>query len=713
MILESRLEILNNLLKKYRWLFLIYLCIFAVVFGKIFFMKSSISGGDWGFPDNGSQMKVFFDSLLHSWTRLGNIFGARQLGSSLIIFIAPLLLLSKIGIGVSSIMKLFLVLIFALAGSNLNLFIRYIGVKPFPAFIGGLIFTFTPVFFNYSLMGWLYVLLSLALMPLFAYLFLRSVDDKNFIFLIFASIVFTIAGLQSQTLVFYPIIMAVFCLRYLSDKRELLLSIRNSFLILLLFVLLNAFWLLPLLLFPDVGVTGNGLVNSTISVGTSDQLSLLNVIRGWGSLFNNQFEYSYPKFLLPFSFTLTVLAIISLIFTKSRRKDVVPMIILFTISCIFFFIDRDILLKIPFSNVVRDVARFSTLSTFSLVVLATIALDIIFSIKSRLQNLLITTVIIFLLLGACPFYSGSLFEGRVHDRDFRLRTRQWPAEYQELNNKFQKEDKSKKAIFFPIGGLVSISEDKSFSGMFQETPDVYACFAPVFGTVFFSDRKQVDSEMVGKINQDVQDQDADGLIKLSSSISLNFIVFRRDLDIFDWSDAEKNKFEQKLRAEVAKGNAEIYYDKGPVLALSLKSADPLVSVTGQNPPSIIYKEINPAEYEISVQNVNGDFKLDFNENFNSYWKLVDKDGFFTSVISSDESHSVRNGYANEYNISVPDLRTSQVLVTDKAGNQSAKFYVLFWPERWVPLAKFISCVTLLFVIFLAFFRKKLLVRNES
>ena len=692
----------SDFLQKYHWLFLIYFVFFALIFYKIFLSPGSLTGGDWSFPDNASQAKAFFDSLSHTWTRTGNIFGARQLSSVVIVVIGPLLWLSKMGISFPLLMKIFLLLIFAIAASNFNLFARYIGIKPVPAAIGGVFFVLTPIFFNYTLMGWFYALIALSLIPLFVYLFLRAIDEKNLKYILLAALVFFLA-IQSQSVVWYGFIIMALIFGYGLPRKKFGFSFICGLTTIILFLLLNSFWLAILLIFPDQGASGSDLVKSTISIGTSEKLSALNILRLWGGLFNFQFETSYPKNISIFSFALPFLALLSFLNWKKFGRHFIYIILILFVPIFFFLIGRDVIGKLPFSNLIRDIARFLVLANFSLAILATVSLDFLYGFKSIIGKIIFVLSVVLLIMYALPFFTGEMYSKPKNQADFRLRTRVWPSEYGLLNQKLEEEEGYKRALCLPIGGLVSINNSRDFRGMFQEAPDVYAGFSPIASMVAISDRDRGNSSVIidAISNQALKNQDASELLRLASSAGIDFLVYRRDLDMFGWGEKEKFEFEQKLRNEVSAGRADIYLDKGAILAISLKSVRSLIVVSGESQPVVNYRKINPAIYEIEVKNITGDFSLDFNENYNQYWKLVDKAGFFAKQISSEHYQADKGEFGNEYNVSVSDLEVAGVLTKTNDGS-SAKFYLLFWPDRYNLFAIFLSCLTFVVIILLIF-----------
>ena len=168
------------LLLKYRYVFLIYIGVALVFFGKLFLMRGMVLGGDWGNPATDIQTENTFASSLYTWAYSGNPFGTRPVTIVSLLFSFPLRLALSLGISSELFPKIFLVITYALAGANFNLLMKKLGVKAGIALVGGLAYITTPIFFNYSLMGWLFALLSMALLPLFVYLYLQAIEkDKQ------------------------------------------------------------------------------------------------------------------------------------------------------------------------------------------------------------------------------------------------------------------------------------------------------------------------------------------------------------------------------------------------------------------------------------------------------------------------------------------------------------------------------------------------------
>lgn len=575
-------QILEEKLIKYRYVFLLYLFISVLIFIKMFFSVGSVVGSDWGFPDNTSQIKIFFETLHHSWTRIGNLFGTRQLSMVSVIFIGPIYLLSTIGIPVSLLIKLSIVSVFALGASNLNLLLRYINLKPLSALIGGLIFILSPVFFNYLLIGWIFVLFSLSMLPLFIYLFLRAIDSNDYHYILLAAIVFSLAMIQSQTIIWYGLTVLSLVLGYGIVTKQFWRSLKYVFVLVISFLALNFYWLPALILLPDQGAAGGEIVKSSISLGTSFRLSALNILRIWGSLYNYQFENSYPKVFEPLSFIVPITGFSCIFFVKKFKRHISYLLLIFLIPALFYFIDRQVISGLPFANLIRDIARFSVLSTFALSVMVAITIDQLQVMRGSIYRWLSSLIFLVLFLNAYPFWSGNLFALPKSGFDFRLRTKVWPREYEDLNQKLQNENQEYRAIFLPLGGLVSLSKDLRYNGAFHEVPDVYSGYSPIPSTISFSDRSYgASSEIVYAIDQSIKNQDVNQLEYLSALAKIDFIVIRRDMDFYDWDENKKLEFENKLKSLVISGRADTYMDQGEIYAIKFKTEEKIIDAYNQ------------------------------------------------------------------------------------------------------------------------------------
>lgn len=113
-------------------------------------------------------------------------------------------------------------------------------------------------------------------------------------------------------------------------------------------------------------------------------------------------------------------------------------------------------------------------------------------------------------------------------------------------------------------------------------------------------------------------------------------------------------------------------------------------------PVISFKEINPTEYIVKVENATTPFFLIFSETYNPQWKAYYGNvNWFYSLISQsipEQDHFIVNGYANAWYI-------------NKTGSYTITLY--YKPQSLVVLGAYISLVAFIAVIILVFFYIKI------
>ena len=535
-----------------------------------------MAGGDWGLPTTDIQSKNNFFASFFTWTHAGNPFGLRQVTSASVLFNGLIWLLTLVGISSVFLAKLFLVFVYALAGSNMSLYLRTKSVKPVVAFLGGLLYITTPIFFNYSLMGWIFVLLTLALLPLFVVAVEKYLETGKFKYGFFATLVFSIAVLQSQTLIWYPLVFIMLVFSNSTDWSEFRQGIKKFLIVMVEFLLLNCYWLLPLLFLPDKAIFDSSLVSSIISQGTSARLTVENVFRLWGSLFNYQFESSFPIILLPATYIMPMLALLAGFFYKKRKNATIFLFVLYLVPLIMFLLPRQILAAIPFSALIRDVARFAVLSSFGVVALAAFSLDSL-ELSERVQKGAMVICLILLFLNISPFWLGRLYNYNRGDADFKFRLYDWPADYHDLENKLALEADDQKAIFWPFGGNASSIKDLRFNGAYREFQDVSAGFSSVPGLIATSDKSQgISGDIVAQISEAIKTADFDSLDQLIGRTNITFLIVRRDLVAPADSSLQFAKYLERL---VAEGKASNYQTSENILAIRLRKTNAEVTPT--------------------------------------------------------------------------------------------------------------------------------------
>jgi len=244
---------------------------------------------------------------------------------------------------------------------------------------------------------------------------------------------------------------------------------------------------LPLFFNGGVGLVSTKLGLSTVSLGTWARLSYLNILRVWGSLFNYQYETAYLKLLAPLSFLLPLLAFSSLIFIQ-KKKILLSFAVLSFVTVVLFTLGPRTIVRIPFSDIFRDIARSLVIPSFSYVVMVTILLDFLFKQKKRYFNLVGIILIILFVVNAYPFWAGELFGKQKEQHDIRLRTYSFPRGYFDLEKYLKEEKEDIKVLYLPLGGSLNLWDDKRFYGPYKEIRDIFAGYSPKPGAIGISDK---------------------------------------------------------------------------------------------------------------------------------------------------------------------------------------------------------------------------------
>lgn len=658
--------------KIYKSILLSLFFLTAVFFllGKIFFSSGIILGGDWGLPFTHIQINTAFKNGTASWTNQGNLLGTRQIALSSIPFLLIIKLFSFLNINGVLFSKLLLFFLFLFSALSMYSLLKFLKFKDFPAVLGGIIYITTPIFFNYAIMGWQFVLFVMGLLPLGVKYFIKSVQEGKIKYAIITGIIYAIAVIQSQSIIWFAIVFLVLGFYLIKNKKTLLTYSKTLGIVFTLFFLLNAYWILGLLIIPDKTIIGSDIVMSEGSLGALANFQPLNIIRLFGGLFNFQYETVINKSNFSFlSFVLPILAFFSL-FLKKNQRLIISFWLIGLVPILMYVLNfhRDILLNIPFSNIIRDFPRFTVLSSFAYVVLASFFLNFLFLeqkqtclFKNRIKKLkYFGFLLIFIwFFSIFPWWTGELTNWEnSSEPDMRLRTKVFPKEYFELENNFSKKKLDQKAFYLPMGGMVDFEDDPKFHGIFQETQDIFAGYSPILGVLLISDKGYEYIDGYIKIIEDNANKD---LFKILKSTNINYFVIRKNAVIKD-----KNDFNKLFKEEIEKNEIYEYFDREKIvvyklnqfllhfytpqdLIISSQTIESLPFIVSQpnyqirssvyftnqnqnskileqlpdkieNSPIIEFKKTNPTKYFVKVHQAKDNFPLIFSESFHSKWK---------------------------------------------------------------------------------------------
>ena len=273
------------------------------IFGM--FPSGALWGGDWGYPLTEQQANNFIERT--TWNNNVN-FGSAQTYLLIAIYYAEIIkLLYSIGFDIPNFIKVMIAFTVAVSFLSFYDFLKYFKIGFVGSLSGALFYAISPILFNWIIMGWQFALISIALAPLAVKYFFKAVECNKFHYLFVTLIIWIIAAMQSQAIIWYLIIFIVASLTLTKYKFR---SFNFLFVLCLFFALLNMFWFVPSLVLMDENIFSGEIVNSEISRGADLRFTPLNSIRLWGSLFNFQFETSQGIILGILSISLPIISII-------------------------------------------------------------------------------------------------------------------------------------------------------------------------------------------------------------------------------------------------------------------------------------------------------------------------------------------------------------------------------------------------------------------
>ncbi|MFC1637893.1 hypothetical protein ACFL2R_00570, partial [Patescibacteria group bacterium] len=630
-----------------------------VLFLDVVFSKGIVLGGDWGIPMTKIQLEVFFSEWRNTWTNVGNLFGLRQISLTSLVFKFLGRIFFELGLSGVEFVKFFILLFFFCAGSSMISLLRYLRISKGVALIGGTVYVTMPIFFDYLLMGWQFVVVVFAILPLVTKYFIKAVRSGNAKYSIIVGILYSLSMIQSQSMIWFPMLFLVLATYLIEGKKSILNYVKSVGIIFTVFVLLNLYWALSLLLIPDQLISSSDIVNSSVSLGTMGHFYPVNIIRLFGGLFNFQYETEMQKtWLGTLSFVLPFLALGSL-YVKKYKKEVLVFWLIGLIPFLMYLLNfhREILLYIPFSNVVRDFARFTIFSTFAYAVLIGIFLNhLLLHRKIEFRRIGVGCIILW-LVAIFPWWTGGVTNWKDGiGSDIRIRTKVFSGEYYEIEGNFYNKKLDQKAFYLPYGGTVDIEDDVRFHGMFKETQDIFAMFSPVNGVLGLSDRNY------GYIDDFLSVVVKNELIESTKLSNIGYLVVRKNMLMRD-----RDEFIGAMDKKMGVNEFGRYFERGSLVVFNRKeflphfytpvkniissgTIDELIDIVSsekyetrsavffkyQNKENlsklnslgekvngnqiIEFRKINPTKYRLRIHNATEDFPLVFSESFHEQWK---------------------------------------------------------------------------------------------
>ena len=710
-------------------------------------------GGDWSFPVTNSQINQWMDSVSYTWYGLN--FGTRNYSSLL-----PLIYIEKfftILVSPATFISSLVVLSISFMGINLFALLRFLNINKFSAFLAGICYMSSPIVFEYTVMGWIFILLAMTFLPLAVKYFIKGVQEGEIYNMALVAILLTIS-FQIHAIVWF-LIIAFALSRYLIKEYNAYIYFKYIFAVIFLFALLNAYFLLNLFVLPNQSIVSNYILNSEVSTGAIHFFTPHNIVRLFGGLYNYQYGNIIDQSnLLFFASYFGTLLILFGCFVNQNKKLYLVFLLIFIVPLLFYLLNfnRSLLGHIPFSNVFRDFGRFTVLSSLASGVLIGLCLDGIIKGSKKIQIAGIVMFSIY-LISFYPWYSGQLFNWKDGLGKYQvLRTKSFSQDYFNVEDFLLNNKKDAKVLYLPHSSSNDFIDDVKFHGSYQEAQDIFANYSPMANPMIMSDRKPGHG---GFLTQLIQKKLSGDFVNFLSLTDINFIVVRKNISftelpnvLFRLNEGIKNK---KL-SEVYHGQDILVYkvnEPSPHIYVSAASQDKLkvfenlsdyeflhwrefegISFSDLNqaitasppeedykniaqlfnsknvkPPDIEYRKINPTKYAVQVASASSSFMLTFLDSFHELWKVYVKpinssnvkyyETWFYEEVSQKE-HFIINGYANSWLINSNDICIKKKVCTyNKDGTYNFDLIIEFFPQKYYYLGLFVTLGAWLVMIF--------------
>jgi len=722
-------------LKKFDTLLYITVVLFSIFY--VITLRSSLKGGfiagaDWNSPATKQQYSRALEMFSSTWSD-GLYLGFRNSTHTNLWFIMFTIALSHIITDLSLTPIVLIVLIQLFAFLTTYHFLKDLNISRLSALLGGIFLATSPIFFNYLLMGWIYVLVDFSLLNL-SLLFIRSgLTSKKTSHILLAGVFFGMAFVQSQAILWIPLVVVSHILfgnfKAVCLKRKVLAIV----LFLLTGVVLNAPTVLALVALPNNTLFNNGILKSGVSIGTSVNATPINLIRLLGSGYNSQYEVSQEGVVFAFASFIVTLLIITLLITRRKYEDgtVKGFFLLFFIPVFAYIIggNRELMSKIPGAVIFRDTARFSFVSTYASAVLLGVFFDCLKTLNRKVKAGIYTLVTVWIGVMVLPWVNGNLVDQpNKIGPDVRLRSLKYPEDYFKNEEKLSGEMKAYRVLYLPIG-VLDINANQLFHGPYREIQDVFAVYSPLPGTLGVNDRYLGNTEVFIKaLTKEIRNENNPNLYPYLISTSTRFIVLRTTVKF-----PNRDIVTKYLDGLVSENKATLYYNGKDIRTYEILNPYPLIyspdkilEVDTNNinmtlfdntenklaladtiptreyaeKVDIKFTKINATKYKIEIKNAGDMVPLVFTDSYDSYWQITKSDETLLETLLPKSlekyySHFVVNSYANGWIIETKRLCTHETFCTKSSdGHYSLNFTVAYLPQYLLKVGLLLGAVTL-------------------
>lgn len=700
-----------------------------VVFHNWIFSNRIFTFGDIGVYPPEAQRELFLNTQFFYVGNFG--FGDANIAASSNPFVFLYGFLGKIGINSiwSEKILFFYPIVFGVILTSYFL-IRYITKSERGSFIGSLVYSYN-AYFLVTLTGALYLSLAYAFVPLIFLMFLKILDQPNvYNKVLFSLLTVWLGFIEFRVFYIAFLMMATYFIFFLYFKKAsfsvILNYIKHFILPGILFILMNLFWIFPILF---VGaLTSNVLFDRGLfGDGYFDIVNALTVFHPW-------WTWDVPSIFVkqtvsPFLFVLPILAV-TLLFKRLGDGRIYVFFILFLIGV---FLTKQsglpfeamylwLYTHVPGFNAFRESSKFFVVSSLALAVLigyffAQFSRDIIVIPYGRRR--FVEVILLFAVLLIVFFSAKTIATGTIGTMFI---PRDVPKEYSELNTFLSSQKEFSRILWFPHINRFGISTNM------HPAVSMLLNIDTTFGEFSKSDRKKLEDHLYDPFNMN----DFDSLLDRES---VRYIVVPSNLVWDDvkspWRNPENfiNKlnrvsFLKKLsKPSLEQYNIHVYENENYRPHIYLTKMEETIS------QEIDFKKADfefksPTEYRIRLRNISEPTYINFSEKYHPDWKMYagefhwfdvlrKKDYFFADKFHSENDAQLNSFFVDPEYIKKNLPTTSYDVNTD--GSVDVDLTLYFKPQAYyflgllASISTFIVSINLLGYSMIRRNRKKIIV----
>ncbi len=688
----------NQFFKKINGYVVILILIAIITHIEWFNLKSLLFFHDWRYLPDSAVREFFTDLSRTTWIHWYG-FGSANIQNYMFPFFYLWGLIGSFSLGTKILFLWPISILSVLAPYYL---LKYLRFEDRVSFLGSLMFAF-----NTYLIMRTNVHLTIAvvnvLTPLIILYFLKFKDNPNlkngsiFLFLLTVGIIYEF---RIMLIVFFTLfIIGLFTLPNKVNRRLL----KSAFIIIVLLLLLNSFWILPTLFSDKTQISS--VINRNLwgeELFDLNHALALSEYHWTGGKYNQEFILTPIKTYL---WLIPIICFISLVILKkdnsSERREMIFVFSIVTLSGILLvkFVSAPFPNLYPWLyntflgfNIYREPSKFYLMISIGYLMLFSYSLNYLFKyIKNNLKrNIFFAFILVVLLINTIPLATKEIGGLYVSQKE--------PQEYKELQNLFLNDtDYHYRTLWVPMYHQF---------GYFNLLRPKVSLWTTDFSTLQspFNNLTNMRADLSNFKNPKLYSsvflrEDGKSII---DGLNIKYIIIPTEQPesverIFPYAGkredyiAEFDKIKYLERADI--GNLVIYENKNYSPLFYLSNSVRLSEKPNLN-KNVEFRLINPTKYSVEIKNLSSKYYLNFAETYNKDWKLklnkaedVSNDFHITNDLLINiwtiDPQYIKDNYHKEYYKENPDVSIDVEMV------------LYFKPQSYFYLGLLISGTTLI------------------